>query len=60
MIEIYPFKMSNNKVTMAKDFFPVLKTFVVPMFPEPIFRMSFPKNTFVIISPNGIEPRKYE
>ena len=52
--------MSNNKVAAAKDFFPVLKTLVVPIFPEPTFLMSCFKKIFVVIKPNGIEPKKYE
>ena len=45
---------------MAKEFYPVLKTLVVPIFPEPIFLMSFFKKILVIIKPKGIEPKKYE
>ena len=60
MIETYPLRTSNNKVAAAKDFFPVLKTLVVPIFPEPISRISLPKNIFVIINPKGIDPNKYE
>ena len=41
----------------AKDFFPVLKTLVVPILPEPTFLISFPKKIFVIINPNGIDPK---
>ena len=58
--EIYPFKVSNNNVVIAKDFLPVLKTFVVPIFPEPKFLISLFKKILVIIKPNGIEPSKYE
>ena len=58
MIEAYPLNISNSKVAAAKDFFPVLKTLVVPMFPEPILLISLSKNTFVIINPNGIDPKK--
>jgi hypothetical protein len=59
-MEIYPFKISNNKVAAAKDFLPVRKTFVVPIFPEPIFLISLSKNIFVIINPKGIDPKIYE
>ena len=38
--------------------FPVLKTFVAPMFPEPIALTSFFKNIFVNKNPNGIDPKK--
>ena len=58
-IEKYPLRTSNNNVAAAKDFFPVLKTLVVPILPEPTFLISFPKKIFVIINPNGIEPNKY-
>jgi hypothetical protein len=40
--------------------FPVLKTFVAPIFPDPIVLISFFKKIFVIINPNGIDPKMYE
>ena len=46
----------NHKIKTARDFFPVLKTLVAPILPEPISLISFFKNIFVIINPNGIEP----
>ena len=52
--------ISKNKVKIASDFFPVRKTFVAPIFPEPIFLTSSLKKIFVIIKPNGIEPDKYD
>ena len=57
-IDIYPLSISRIKVAAAKDFFPVLHTFVVPILPEPIFLISFPRKNFVIISPKGIDPNK--
>ena len=48
------------RVAIAKDFFPVRNTLVVPMLPEPNFLMSFLKKTLVMIKPNGIEPKRYE
>ena len=57
-IDIYPLSISRIKVAAAKDFFPVLNTFVVPILPEPIFLISFPRKNFVIISPKGIDPNK--
>jgi len=42
------------RVVIAKDFFPVRNTLVVPMLPEPNFLMSFLKKTLVMIKPNGI------
>ena len=56
----YPFVASSNKVNTARVFLPVLKTFVAPIFPEPIFLMSFFKKNLIIIRPKGIEPSKYE
>jgi hypothetical protein len=56
--ELYPFKISNISVAIAKDFFPVLRTFVVPIFPDPIFRISCFKKILVNIKPKGIEPSK--
>jgi len=47
-------------VAAAKDFFPVLKTFVVPMLPDQTSLISFFKNNLVSINPKGIEPSKYE
>ena len=59
-IEKYPFNKSSTSVAIARDFFPVLKTFVVPIFPDPISLISFFKNIFVRTNPKGIEPNKYE
>ncbi len=54
----YPFEMSKRRVIAAKNLFPVLSTFVAPIFPDPIFLTSkLPKN-FVNNSPKGIEPQK--
>ena len=60
MTEIYPFKISNISVAIAKVFFPVRKTFVVPMLPEPISLISFLRKTFVKMKPKGIDPNKQE
>ena len=38
--ETYAFKTSSISVAIAKDFFPVRNTLVVPMLPDPIFLMS--------------------
>ena len=38
--------------------FPVLSTFVAPIFPEPIFLISFFKKILAKIKPKGIEPIK--
>ena len=59
-IDVYPLSISRIKVAAAKDFFPVLNTFVVPIFPEPTFLISFLRNTLVRINPKGIDPKRYE
>ena len=56
----YPLSISKNKVKNAKILFPDLRTFVAPIFPEPIFLISFLLNIFVNIKPKGIEPLIYE
>ena len=58
MIEKYPFIKSSTRVPAARDFFPVLKTFVVPIFPDPMSLISFFKNIFVKTNPKGIDPNK--
>ncbi len=57
---IYPLRTSRHNVEKAKILFPVLRTFVVPILPEPIFLMSLLWNIFVNIRPKGIEPLIYE
>ena len=57
-IEKYPFNKSSTRVATARDFFPVLKTFVVPIFPDPISLISFFKKIFVKTNPKGIDPNK--
>ena len=57
---IYPFKISNIRVIAAKYLFPVLRTFVAPILPEPIFLISLSLKNLVKINPEGIEPLKYE
>ena len=52
--------MSRSKVKIATDLFPVLSTFVAPIFFDPVSLMSLFKKVFVKISPNGIEPDIYE
>tara|TARA_B100001123_G_C15137391_1_gene957982 strand:- start:199 stop:375 length:177 start_codon:yes stop_codon:yes gene_type:complete len=47
-------------VIKAKYLFPVLSTFVAPIFPDPIFLISFFINKFVKINPKGTDPHKYE
>ena len=52
-------KASNKTVNKASHLFPVLKTLVAPMLPEPIFLMSPYPAKRVKTKPKGIEPKKY-
>ena len=56
---ITPFRMSAISVAAAAPFFPVRKTFVAPIFPEPMLRISPRPNNFAKINPNGTEPIEY-
>ena len=58
MTGMYPFKTSSSKVRNARNLFPVLRTFVAPMFPDPIFLMSFFFKSLININPNGTDPLK--
>ena len=49
-------QISKKRVNAAKILLPLLKTFVAPIFPEPIFLISLPIKILVKMSPNGIEP----
>jgi hypothetical protein len=53
-----PFNPSSSKVAMASFLFPVRRTLVAPIFPDPISRISPYPPSFVRISPKGIEPRR--
>ena len=53
---IKPFKISNISVVRAKNLLPVLRTFVAPIFPDPIFLISFLKKILVNNKPKGIDP----
>ena len=57
---MYPFEMSSKSVITAKDVFPVLRTFVAPILPEPIFLISILLKTLERRRPRGIEPHMYE
>ena len=58
IVGISPLSISSTKVREAINLFPVLKTLVAPIFPEPIFVKSpYPLN-FVKTIPNGIEPER--
>lgn len=54
-----PFKKSNKSVKKAANLFPVRKTLVAPIFPDPTFRKSPRPRNFEIRIPKGIEPAKY-
>jgi len=41
---------------IARDFFPVLKTFVVPIFPDPISLISFFKKILLILNQMELIP----
>ena len=56
----YPLRASNKSVSAARYLFPVLSTFVAPIFPEPIFLTSWFVSNFVKINPKGIDPARYE
>ena len=51
-------KISNINVKYPITLFPALKTLVAPIFPEPIFLISFFKKIFVNIKPKGIDPNR--
>ena len=56
--ETKPLSKSRSKVVNAKNLFPVLRTLVVPIFPDPIFLISIFEKNFVNIKPKGIDPQK--
>ena len=58
VLQKYPLSKSSIRVVTARDFFPVLKTFVVPILPDPISLISFFKKIFVKTNPKGIDPNK--
>ena len=60
MTGVIAFSISKINVAYPTTLLPALSTFVAPIFPEPIFLISTPLKIFVKISPNGIEPDKYE
>ena len=53
-----PLHESNISVAAAADLLPVLSTFVVPMFPDPVCLMSPSPRTLVITNPNAIDPTR--
>ena len=53
------FPTSSTKVENPIILLPVLRAFVAPIFPEPIFLISFCKKNFVNRKPKGIDPKRY-
>ena len=51
-----PLKISKQRTKNAKNLFPVLKTFVAPILPEPMFLISPNPDNFVNISAKGKDP----
>ena len=51
-----PLKISKQRTMNATNLFPVLKTFVAPIFPEPTFLISPKPNNFVKINAKGNDP----
>jgi hypothetical protein len=58
MIGTTAFVISKNKVAYPINLLPVLRALVAPIFPEPMFLISFFKKILVKIKPNGIEPMR--
>jgi len=58
VIGINALKKSINRVIPAAEKFPVLNTFVAPIFPEPIFLSSPKLNNLDTKIPVGIDPRR--
>ena len=56
----YPFNISRIRVEKAKYLFPILRTLVAPIFPDPMLLISLPLKALVKIKPKGIDPQKYE
>ena len=54
-----PFEKSNKRVKNAAILFPVRKTLVAPMFPDPTFLKSPSPKISEIRIPKGIEPARY-
>ena len=51
-----PFNMSAKRVAAAIPFFPVRRTLVAPMLPDPMSRISPSPDNLVKTRPNGTEP----
>ena len=54
-----PFEKSKRRVKNAPNLFPVRKTLVAPIFPDPTFRKSPSPRAFETRIPKGMEPAKY-
>ena len=57
---MYAFNPSSRSVSAPKNLLPVLRTFVAPILPEPIFLISFLRKIFASTKPKGIDPNMYE
>ena len=55
---INPLSASKKRVNIAVSLFPVLRTLVVPIFPEPISLISILETYFVNKYPKGTDPIK--
>ena len=55
---INPLRASKKRVNIAVNLFPVLRTLVVPIFPEPISLTSILETYFENKYPNGTDPIK--
>ena len=53
-----PFKISKHNTAKARYLFPVRRTLVAPIFPEPIFLISPKPNNFGSINAKGMAPMK--
>ncbi len=53
-----PLRVSKKRVNRAVNLFPVLRTLVVPMFPEPISLISILETNFENKYPKGTDPIK--
>src|SRR5437899_6432459 len=56
----HPLPASNAKVSTPGNGPATRTTFVAPIFPLPVLRTSAPPKSLASISPNGIDPSRYE
>ena len=53
-----PFNISSDNTEQAIYLFPILRTLVAPIFPDPIFLISPKPKSLGIIKAKGIDPKK--